>query len=175
MVGKQQNPAKQQLENLDQSSKDILNDLLDSDVEEMDWPAGKEPKFYNKSGLKYLQVLYDTNLKKYVCNDKNVPVLENKVIKIDLVDSELYYCFCPEEEEYIRIKTPKDMTAKYTTLTTTAHMMQGWDITVSVLLSFTAQAATVATKALRNVIREILSDEVLKQKILNHSCYMDLI
>ena len=85
----------------------------------------------------------------------------------------LYYCFHPEEEEYI--KSPKDMTAKYTVLPNAAHMMRGRDITVSVLLSFAAQSAAATTKALKNTIRETASDEVLKQKILNHRCYTELV
>ena len=66
------------------------------------------------------------------------------------------------------------MTAKYTVFPTVAHM-RGQDITVSVLLSFAAQSAAASTKVLKNAIRETPLDEVLKQKILNHRCYMDLV
>ena len=53
MARKQLNLAKQQFDNLDQAGKDILNDLVESNVKEVDWPAGKEPKFHKKRGLKY--------------------------------------------------------------------------------------------------------------------------
>ena len=84
MAGKQLNSAKHQFEHLDQAGKDILNDLVEADVKEMEWAAGKEPKFYKKRGLKYFRASYDTNLKKYVCNNTNVPVPENEAIKINL-------------------------------------------------------------------------------------------
>ena len=125
MAGKQPNSAKHQFEHLDQAGKDILNNLVEADIKEVEWPAGKEPKFDKKRGLKYSQALYDTNLKKYMCNNTNLPFPENEAIKIDLGDSALYYCIHPEEKKYIRIISPKEMTAKYTVFPTAAHMMRG--------------------------------------------------
>ena len=73
----------------------------------------------------------------------------------------LYYCYHPTEKVYVRVQPPKDFQAKFTALANTAHMIRTRDITVVMLLAFAAQT-TSASKAVKNVTKEVHTEEALK-------------
>ena len=118
MLGNSQCTAKQQFDNLAQEGKKLLNNIsiilaiISANIEEENWSMDKEPKLHKKNKLKTIKTAYDTKLKRYTYNE-NTTVPENEVIRIELGDIFLHYCFYPDQGTYIRIKDPnKEHSAK---------------------------------------------------------------
>ena len=85
--------AKKQWERLDPEGRKIINDLLKTDAERVEWPDNMEPKFTRKKGAKITKVKYDTKTKKYTYYDKTV--LAGEPIRLDL-DSFIYFSYHPQ-------------------------------------------------------------------------------
>ena len=149
--------------------------ILNTEVEEIEWPEDHAPKFHPKKATKHSWVAYDKRTKKYTGIDTPLIVPEVEIIKIDLGNNVLYYCYHPTEKAYIRVQPLKDFQAKFTVLANAAHMIRTRDVTVMTLLAFTTQTATSATKAIKNATKEAHTEEMLKPKIVNYRLYIDLI
>ena len=87
----------------------------------------------------------------------------------------IYYCYHPVEDEYILYKPPNKFQAKYVALATVSHIIKTRDITVTTLLAFATQSTNTASKTLKNDIREAVTEDTLRAKILNYRLYIDLI
>ena len=97
-------------------------------------------------------------------------------MKIDLGNnSAIHYCYHPVEEEYILYKPPNGFQANYVAIATVSHIIKMKDITVTTLLVFRTQSANTASKTLKNDIKEAVTEETIKTKILNYRLYIDLI
>ena len=59
MAENYQHTVQQHIDSQDQEVKKLLNQLVMSSVEEVDWPADNEPKFYKKN-LKIIRSGYNT-------------------------------------------------------------------------------------------------------------------
>ena len=79
------------------------------------------------------------------------------------------------EEEYILYKPPSGFQANYVAIATASHIIKTRDITVTMLLAFTTQSANTVNKTLKNDIKEMVTEETIKAKILNYRLYIDLI
>ena len=91
-------------------------------------------------------------------------------MKIDLGNnSAIHYCYHLVEEEYILYKPPSGFQAR------ASHIIKMRDITVTTLLAFATQSANTASKSLKNDIKEAVTEETIKAKILNYRLYIDLI
>ena len=60
-------------------------------------------------------------------------------------------------------------------IATASHIIKTRDITVTTLQTFTTQSANTASKTLKNDIREAVTEEAIRTKILNYRLYIDLI
>ena len=105
--------ARKQWGRLDAEGRKIINDLLTTDAERVEWPENTEPKFTRKKGTKMTKVAYDTKTKRYTYYDKTVPVGEP--IRIDIPDSFICFSYHPAKKEYVVINTPNRLEpdAKY--------------------------------------------------------------
>ena len=97
-------------------------------------------------------------------------------MKIDLGNnSAIHYCYHPVEEEYILYKPPNGFQVNYVAIATVSHIIKMRDITVTTLLAFATQSTNTASKTLKNDIKEAVTEETIKTKILNYRLYIDLI
>ena len=55
--------AKKQWEKFDTEGHKIINDLLTTEAERIEWPKNTESKFTRKRGIKMTKVAYDTKTK----------------------------------------------------------------------------------------------------------------
>ena len=106
MVGEGQlrEQAKKQWEKIDAEGHKIINDLLVADKERTVWPENTEPEFTGKKGTKMTKVAYDTKIKRYTHEGKEIPVEEPN--RLDIPDSYIYFSFHPTKNEYAVIDTP---------------------------------------------------------------------
>ena len=105
--GQYREQAKKQWEKLDAEGHKIINDLLVADKDKTVWPENTEPKFTRKKGAELIKVAFDTKSKKYTHTyeeKEEVPVEE--VIRLDIPDAHIYFCFYPTKNEYIMIDAP---------------------------------------------------------------------
>ena len=115
--------TKEKFEGLDQPAKDLLKELVNAKVEEIEWPEDHTPKFHPKKATRHSRVAYDTITKKYTGVDTSITVPEVNIIKIDLGDNALHYCYHPTKKMYVRVQPPKDFQAKFIVMATVAHMI----------------------------------------------------
>ena len=106
MVGEGQlrEQAKKQWERIDAEGHKIINDLLVADKERTVWPENTEPKFTGKKGTKLTKVAFNTKIKRYTHEGKEIPVEEP--IRLDIPDPYIYFSFHPTKNEYVMIDTP---------------------------------------------------------------------
>ena len=106
MVGEGQlrEQAKKQWEKIDAEGHKIINNLLVADKEKAVWLENTEPKFIGKKGAKMTKVAYDTKIKRYTHEGKEIPVEEP--IRLDIPDSYIYFSFHPTKNEYVMIDSP---------------------------------------------------------------------
>ena len=90
-------------------------------------------------------------------------------------NSAIHYCYHPVEEEYILYKPPNGFQANYVAIATVSHIIKMRDILVTTLLAFAIQSANTASKTLKNDMKEAVTEETIKTKILNYRLYIDLI
>ena len=105
--GQYREQAKKQWEKLDVEGRKIINDLIVADKDRTIWLENTEPKFTGKKGVKLIKVAFDTKSKKYTHayeEKEEVPV--NEVIRLDLPDVHIYFCFHPTKNEYVVIDAP---------------------------------------------------------------------
>ena len=102
---------------LDQPGKDLLNKLVSTEIDEIEWPENHTPRFQPKKATKHTRVTYDKRTERYVSVDSTQLVPEVNFIKIDLGNNALHYCYHPIEKTYIRIQPPKDFQAKFIAIT----------------------------------------------------------
>ena len=76
---------------------------------------------------------------------------------------------------YILYKPPSGFQANYVAIATASHIIKMRDITVTTLLAFATQSVNTANKTLKNDIKETVTEETIKAKILNYRLYIDLI
>ena len=162
---------------LDQAAKDLLTELAQDNSENIEWPDDHQPKHHHKKGGRYSCIAYDKRTKRYTTIDSKTPsqVPETEIMKIDLGTSVIHYCYHPVEDEYILYKPPNEFQAKYVTLATASHIIKTRDVTVTTLLAFATQSANIASKTLKSDIREAVTEDTLRPKILNYRLYIDLI
>ena len=105
--------AKKQWERLNAEGHKILNNLLITEAERIEWPENTESKFTRKRGTKMTKVLYNTKTKRYTYFDVTVPVRE--LIRLDIPDSFIYFSYHPAKKEYVVINVPNRLEpdAKY--------------------------------------------------------------
>ena len=127
--------AKKQWEKLNAEGGKIMNDLLTTDAERVEWPENIEPKFTRKKGTKMTKIAYNTKTKQYTYYDKAVTVGEP--ISLDIPDSFIYLCYHRVKKEYVVINTPNrlELDAKYIVTEPNCHWIQERSITVLALLS----------------------------------------
>ena len=85
--------AKKQWERLDGEGHKIINNLLTTDAERIEWPENTEQKFTRKKGTKMTKVIYDTKTKRYTYYNKTVTAGEP--IRLDIPDSFIYFSYHP--------------------------------------------------------------------------------
>ena len=105
--GQYREQAKKQWEKLDAEGHKIINDLIVADKDRTIWLENTEPKFTGKKGAKLIKVAFDTKSKKYTHayeEKEEVPVEE--VIRLDIPDAHIYFCFHPTKNEYVVIDAP---------------------------------------------------------------------
>ena len=162
---------------LDQAAKDLLTELAQDSSENIEWPEDHQPKHHPKNGNRFSCVTYDKRTRRYTTiNPKPSQVSSTEIVKIDLGNnSAIHYCYHPVEEEYILYKPPNGFQANYMAIATVSHIIKMRDITVTTLLAFATQSANTASKTLKNDIKEAVTEETIKAKILNYRLYIDLI
>ena len=155
---------------LDQAAKELLTELAQDSSENIEWPEDHQPKHHPKKGNRYSRVTYDKRMRRYTTIDpKPSQVPSTEILKINLGNnSAIHYCYHPVEEEYILYKPPNGFQANYVAIAT-------GDITVTMLLAFATQSTNTASKTLKNDIKETVTEETIKTKILNYRLYIDLI
>ena len=127
--------AKKQWEKLNAEGRKIINDLLMTEAERIEWLENTEPKFTRKRGTKMTKVAYDTKTKRYTYFDKIVPVGEP--IRLDIPDSYIYFSYHPAKKEYVVINAPNRLEpdTKYVVTAPYCHWIQERSITVFALHS----------------------------------------
>ena len=161
---------------LDQAAKDLLTRLAQDSSENIEWPDDHQPKHHPKKGSRCSCIAYDKRTKRYTTIDgKPSQVPGTEIMKINLGNSAIHYCYHPVEEDYILYKPPNEFQAKYVALATASHIIKTRDVTVTTLLAFATQSANTASKTLKNDIREAVTEDTLRTKILNYRLYIDLI
>ena len=162
---------------LDQAAKDLLMELAQDSSENIEWPEDHQPKHHPKKANRFSCITYNKRTRRYTTIDpkpSQVPSME--IVKIDLGNnSAIHYCYHPVEEEYILYKPPNGFQANYVAIVTASHIIKMRDITVTTLLAFATQSANTASKTLKNDIKEAVTEETIKVKILNYRLYIDLI
>ena len=162
---------------LDQAAKDLLTELAQDSSENIEWPEDHQPKHHPKKANKFSCITYDKRTRRYTTIDpkpSQVPSME--IVKIDLGNNgAIHYCYHPVEEEYILYKPPSGFQANYVAIATVSHIIKTGDITVTTLLAFTTQSTNTANKTLKNNIKETVTEETSKAKILNYRLCIDLI
>ena len=162
---------------LDQAAKDLFTELAQDSTENIEWPDDHQPKHHPKKGGKYSRVAYDKRTKRYTTIDGKTPsqVPGTEIVKIDLRNSTIHYCYHPVEDKYILYKPPNKFQAKHMATATVSHIIKTRNITVTTLLAFATQSANTTSKTLKNDIREAVTEDTLRAKILNYRLYIDLI
>ena len=162
---------------LDQAAKDLLTELAEDSSENIEWPEDHQPKHHPKKGNRYSHITYDKRTRRYTTiNPKPSQVPSTEIVKIDLGNnSAIHYCCHPVEEEYILYKAPNGFQANCVAIATVSHIIEMRDITVTTFLAFATQSANTASKTLKNDIKEAVTEETIKTKILNYRLYIDLI
>ena len=115
--------AKDKFESLNQPAKDLLTELVNTEVEDREWPEDHKPKLHPKKGTKHSRVAFDKRTRRYTSLDAAFSVPEVNIIKIDLGNNALHYCFHPTKQVYVRVQKPKDFQVKYVTLANAVHMI----------------------------------------------------
>ena len=72
---------KKQWEKLNAEGRKIINDLLTTEAERIEWPENMEPKFTRKRGTKMTKVAYDTKTKRYTYFNKTVPIRRTNQVR----------------------------------------------------------------------------------------------
>ena len=162
---------------LDQAAKDLLMELAQDSSENIEWPEDHQPKHHPKKANKFSCVTYDKRTRRYTTIEpKPSRVPSTEIVKIDLGNnSAIHYCYHPVKEEYILYKPPSGFQANYVAIATASHIIKMRNITVTTLLAFATQSANTANKTLKNDIKETVTEETIKAKILNYRLYIDLI
>ena len=170
--------AKKQWEKFDTEGCKIINDLLVSDKDRTVWLENKEPKFTGKKGTKLIKVAFDTKTKKYTQlyeEKEEVPVKEP--IRLDILDSYIYFSFHPMKNEYIVIDAPnrREPNTKYIVTAPFCHWIRERNITVSILLSYAIRITHTARGNIQKAIKNTPSEEALQKKITEKECYTELV
>ena len=128
--------AKKQCKRLDVEGWKIINNLLMTDAERVEWPENTEPKFTRKKGAKITKVTYDTKTNRYTYYDKSVTAGEP--IRLDIPDSFIYFSYHLVKKEYIMINTPNRLEpeTKYVATAPYCHWIQERNVTVLTLLTY---------------------------------------
>ena len=162
---------------LDQAAKDLLTELVQDSSENIEWPEDHQPKHHPKEANKFSRITYDKRTRRYTTIDpKPSQVPSTEIMKIDLGNNgAIHYCYHPVEEEYILYKPSSGFQANYVAIATASHIIKTRNITVTTLLAFATQSTNTANKTLKNDIKETVTKETIKVKILNYRLYIDLI
>ena len=167
--------AKKQWEKLDAEGHKIINDLLTTEAERIEWPENTEPKFTRKRGTKMTKVAYDTKTKRYTYFDKTVPAGEP--IRLDIPDSYIYFSYHPAKKEYAVINTPNrlELDSKYVITAPYCHWTWERSITVLSLLSYAIRNAHLTRGIVKTAIKDVHTEEALCQRIAEQECYTKLV
>ena len=167
--------AKKQWEKLNAEGHKIINDLLTTEAERIEWPANTEPKFTRKRGTKMTKVAYDTKTKKYTYFDKTVPAGEPT--RLHIPDSYIYFSYHPAKKEYVVVNTPNRLKpdTKYVITAPYCHWIQERSITVLALLSYAIRNAHLTKGVVKTAIKDAHTEEALCQRIAEQECYTELV
>ena len=162
---------------LDQAAKDLLMEVAQDSSENMEWPKDHQPKHHPKKANNFSRATYNKRTRRYTTiNPKPSQVPSMEIVKIDLGNNgAIHYCYHLVKEEYILYKLPSGFQANYMAIVRVSHIIKMRDITVTTLLAFTTQSTNTANKTLKNDIKEMVTEETIKAKILNYRLYIDLI
>ena len=157
--------AKKQWEKLNAEGHKIINDLLTTEAERIEWPENMEPKFTRKRGTKMTKVTYDTKTKRYTYFDKTVPAGEP--IRLYIADSYIYFSYHSEKKEYVVINTPNRLKpdTKYVITALYCHWIRERSITVLALLSYAIHNAHLTRGIVKTAIKDVQTEEALCQRI----------
>ena len=75
------------------------------------WLKNTEPKFTRKKDTKLTKVAFDTKIKRYTHEGREIPVEEP--IRLDIPDSYIYFSFHPTKNKYIMIDAPNNIMDEY--------------------------------------------------------------
>ena len=167
--------AKKQWEKLNAEGRKIINDLLMTEAERIEWLENMEPKFTSKRGTKISKVAYDTKTKRYTYFDKTVPAGEP--IRLDIPDSYIYFSYHPAKKEYVVINKPSRLKpdTKYVITAPYCHWIQERSITVLALLSYAIRNAHLTRGIVKTAVKDAHTEEVLHQRITEQKCYTELV
>ena len=167
--------AKKQWERLDAGGHKILNNLLMTEAERIEWPENTESKFTRKRGTKMTKVAYDTKTKRYTYFDGTVPAGE--LIRLDIPDSFIYFSYHPAKKEYVVINAPNRLEpdAKYVVTAPNCHWIHEESITVLALLSYAIHNMHLTRNVVKIAIKEAPTEETLCQRITEQECYTELV
>ena len=130
----------------------------------------KERSKIDKSGIRYKKQKIHAHIR-----GKEVPVKE--VIRLDIPDAHIYFCFHPTKNKYVVIDAPNrwEPNAKYVVTVPLCHWIRERSITVSALLSYAIRITHSARSNLQKVIKTAPSEEVLQKRIAKQECYTELV
>ena len=167
--------AKKQWEKLNAESHKIINDLLTTEAERIEWPENMEPKFTRKRGTKMTKVTYDTKTKRYTYFDKTVPAGEP--IRLYIPDSYIYFSYHSEKKEYVVINTLNRLKpdTKYVVTAPYCHWIWERSITVLALLLYAIHNAHLTRGIVKTAIKGVHTEEALCQRIAEQECYTELV
>ena len=167
--------AKKQWEKLNTEGHKIINDLLTTEAERIEWLENMEPKFTRKRGTKMTKVTYNTKTKRYTYFDKTVPAREP--IRLDIPDSYIYFSYHPAKTEYVVIITPNRLKpdTKYIITAPYCHWIWARSITVLALLSYAICNAHLTRGIVKTAIKDVHTEEALHQRITEQECYTKIV
>ena len=89
--------AKFQWGRLDVEGHSLINKILTTETEKVEWPENAEPKFTKKRTAKAIRMAYDSKTKKYIYNDTSTVGL-SKPIRLELLKTFFHICYHTEKK-----------------------------------------------------------------------------
>ena len=150
--------ARKQWEKLDAEGCKIINDLLMTEAERIEW-------------LENIKVTYNTKTKRYTYFDKTVPVGEP--IRLDIPDSFIYFSYHSAYKEYVVINTPNRLEPDTRYVVTAPYCHWERSITVLALLWYAIHNTHLTRGIVKTAIKDAHTEQVLCQRIVEQECYTE--
>ena len=99
------------------------------------------------------------------------------MIRLDIPDAHIYFCFHPTKNKYVVIDAPnrQEPDAKYVVTAPLCYWIRERSITVSVLLSYAIRITHSARINFQKAIKNAPTEEALQKKIAEQECYTELV